>query len=154
MAEYNDAANGSPAGERSGSREDKAETAGREEILAKAGELAEWIRASEEVLQFRRAEAQIQHNDKVQKLISAIKKKQKEVVAFESLNNAAMVGRIEGEMAALQEELDSIPIVGEFQQAQYEINDLLQMIVSAVRDTVSETIEVEEGTLPDPESCD
>ena len=36
----------------------------------------------------------------------------------------------------LQDELDGIPIVTEFQQSQSDINYLLQLVISIVRDTV------------------
>lgn len=127
----------------------------RDDILKKTNELADAIYNSEEVQNYRRAEQQIQGNERIQKLIAQIKKKQKEVVAFETtFKNADMVKKIEGEMSVLQDELDGIPIVTEFQQSQADINYLLQMVVSAIRDTVSERINVENATeAQDPENC-
>ncbi|ALS27633.1 YlbF family regulator [Paenibacillus cisolokensis] len=116
----------------------------REDIMAKAKELAELIYTSEEVQHFRRAEKQIQANERVQGLIAQIKKKQKELVAFETtFKNEKMVAKIEREMEQLQDELDSIPIVSEFQQSQSDINYLLQLVVSVIRDTVGEKLELE-----------
>jgi cell fate (sporulation/competence/biofilm development) regulator YmcA (YheA/YmcA/DUF963 family) len=87
-------------------------------------------------------------------LIAQIKKKQKEVVAFETtFKNADMVKKIEAEMEVLQDELDGIPIVSQFQQSQSDINYLLQMVVTVIRDTVSEKINMEDAQLPDPEEC-
>ncbi len=118
----------------------------REDILAKAKELAELIMTSDEVQFYQKAEKKIQNNAEVQKLISAIKKKQKEAVAFETVfKNPQMVQKIEEEIAALQDELDAIPLVSEFQQAQHDINYLLQLIIGVIRDTVSEKINVEAG---------
>ena len=74
-----------------------------------------------------------------------MKKKQKEIVAFEKFQNTSMVSKIEKEIDDLQEELDNIPIVAEFQQSQSDLNYLLQMIMTAIRDTVSEKLVVEEG---------
>lgn len=126
----------------------------REDITAKAKELASLIFTSEEVQHYRRAEQQINTNLRVQDLIAKVKKKQKEVVAFETtFKNADMVKKIEGEMSVLQDELDGIPIVSEFQQSQSDINYLLQLVVSIVRDTVSEKINVENASEPDPEDC-
>lgn len=126
----------------------------REDISKKAKELADLIFTSEEVQHYRRAEKQINGNDKIQVLIAQIKKKQKEVVAFETtFKNADMVKKIEAEMDSLQDELDGIPIVSEFQQSQSDINYLLQLVVSIVRDTVSEKINVEDASEPDPEDC-
>ncbi len=117
----------------------------REDIMAKAKELAELISTSNEVQFFQKAEMQISSNDNIQVLISAIKKKQKEIVAFESFNNAKMVEKIEKEIVELQDQLDSIPIVNEFRQSQEDINYLLQLVMSIIRDTVSDKVAVETG---------
>ncbi|CAM4323446.1 MAG: YlbF family regulator [Paenibacillus macerans] len=120
----------------------------RADIMAKAKELAELIGTSEEVEQFKKAEKLIQEHERVQTLISAIKKKQKEIVAFETFQNKAMVEKIEQEIAALQDELDEIPLVTEFQQSQSDINYLLQLVVSVIRDTVASKVNVESGSEP------
>lgn len=126
----------------------------REDIMAKAKELAELIGTSEEVEHFKKAEQKIQNHERVQGLIQTIKKKQKEIVAFESFENKAMVAKIEKEIEDLQDEIDSIPLVTEFQQSQSDINYLLQLVVSVIRDTVSEKVNVEAGTEAAPSSCD
>jgi cell fate (sporulation/competence/biofilm development) regulator YmcA (YheA/YmcA/DUF963 family) len=65
-----------------------------------------------------------------------------------------MVDKIEGEISTLQDELDGIPIVNEFQQSQTDINYLLQMVVSVIRDTVAKKIDVDhDGSAEDPEEC-
>lgn len=126
----------------------------KEDVQLKAKELAELIAQSEEVQHFRRAEAKINKNDRIQTLIQQIKKKQKEVVAFEqTFKNPEMVKKIEAEMEALQDELDSIPIITEFQQSQTDINYLLQLVIGIVRDTVSEKINVENASVEDPDDC-
>lgn len=125
----------------------------REDILAKAGELAELISTSEEVQLFRKAEEKIQGHERVQSLIQQIKKKQKEIVAFETFQNQDMVAKIEREIEELQEEIDSIPLVAEFQQSQSDINYLLQLVVSVIHDTVSEKVNVETGKDTPPSSC-
>lgn len=126
----------------------------KDDILAKTKELADVIFQSDEVQQYRRAEAQINGNERVQILISQIKKKQKEVVAFETtFKNPEMVKKIESEMETLQDELDGIPIVSQFQQNQSDINYLLQMVVTVIRDTVSEKINMEDVEPTDPEEC-
>ncbi|RXZ77887.1 hypothetical protein EBB07_27880 [Paenibacillaceae bacterium] len=126
----------------------------KEDIQEKARELAGMIFSSEEVRHFQRAESQINGNTRVQALIAQMKKKQKEIVAFKSFQNEKMVSKIEGEIETLQEELDGIPIVSEFQQSQTDINYLLQLVISIVRDTVAEKINVEASSeKEDPEEC-
>jgi cell fate (sporulation/competence/biofilm development) regulator YmcA (YheA/YmcA/DUF963 family) len=126
----------------------------REDILAKAMELAELLTTSNEVQFYQKAEHKISGNEHIQGLISAIKKKQKEIVAFESFKNQKMVEKIELEIDVLQDELDGIPIVSEFKQTQEDINYLLQLVMSVIRDTISDKINVEAGTAESPISCD
>jgi len=121
----------------------------RADIMAKAKELAEMIFTSDEVQHYRRAEAQIKANEKVQSIIAQIKKKQKEIVAFERFQNPAMVKKIEAEIEALQDELDRMPIVADFQQSQSDINYLLQLVVSVIRDTVAKKLDVEGAAAPE-----
>ena len=117
----------------------------REDILAKAKELAELIATSSEVEFYKKAEKQIANNENIQRIISAIKKKQKEAVAFEKFENPQMVKKIEGEIDELQKQLDEIPIVSQFKQSQEDLNYLLQLVMTVIRDTVSEKINVEQG---------
>lgn len=125
----------------------------QEDVMAKAKELANLISSSEEVQQFQQAEEKIRNHERVQNLIAIIKKKQKEIVAFESFGNKEMVAKIEAEIEALQDEIDGIPIVVEFQQSQSDINYLLQLVISVIRDTVAEKVNVEVGTDSPPSSC-
>ncbi|WP_422661492.1 RicAFT regulatory complex protein RicA family protein [Paenibacillus sp. EC2-1] len=125
----------------------------REDIMEKAGELAELISTSEEVRMFQQAEEKIRNHERVQDLIKTIKKKQKEIVAFETFQNKDMVAKIEREIEQLQDEIDGIPLVVEFQQSQSDINYLLQLVVSVIHDTVSQKVNVETGKDTPPSSC-
>ncbi|QJD83295.1 RicAFT regulatory complex protein RicA family protein [Cohnella herbarum] len=128
----------------------------REDILARAKELAHLITTTEEVDMYQRSEKLIQSHERVQGLITTIKKKQKELVAFQNtFKNPAMVEKIEAEINEIQDELDNIPIVQQFQQSQVDVNYLLQSIVSVIRDSVAEKIDVEAAKpAEDPEECD
>ncbi|MFC5402019.1 RicAFT regulatory complex protein RicA family protein [Cohnella soli] len=128
----------------------------REDILARAKELAQLITTTEEVEMYQKSEKLIQSHEKVQGLITTIKKKQKELVAFQNtFKNPAMVEKIEGEIDTIQDELDNIPIVQQFQQSQVDVNYLLQSIVSVIRDTVAEKLDVEAAKPAEaPETCD
>jgi cell fate (sporulation/competence/biofilm development) regulator YmcA (YheA/YmcA/DUF963 family) len=128
----------------------------REDILARAKELAQLITTSEEVTMYQQSEKLIQAHERVQGLITTIKKKQKELVAFtNTFNNPKMVEKINAEIDAIQDEIDGIPIVQQFQQSQVDVNYLLQSIVSVIRDTVAEKIDVEAAAPAEaPEECD
>lgn len=126
----------------------------KEDVLAKAKELADLIAASEEVRIFREAERKVAVHEEVQDLIRQIKKKQKEIVGFEYFQNEQMVQKIEAEMAELEDRLNRYPIVQEFKQTQDDINYLLQLIIGVIRDTVSEKIALDgEMPSPPPASC-
>jgi len=128
----------------------------REDIMERAKELARLITTTEEVSLYQKAEKQIQNHERVQALIAQIKKKQKELVAFQTtFKNEKMVEKIEQEIAAIQDELDEIPIVQQFQQSQTDVNYLLQSIVSVIRDTVAEKLDLEAAArVQAPEQCD
>ena len=119
----------------------------KEDVIAKAKELAELISASDEVRIYREAERKVNEHNEIQEIIKQIKKKQKEIVGFEYFKNTQMVDKIEAEIAELEQKLDSYPIVGEFKQTQEDINYLLQLIIGVVRDTVSDKIAVESGQV-------
>jgi len=128
----------------------------REDILARAKELADLIATTEEVELYQKAEKVIQSHTRVQELIALIKKKQKELVAFQhTFNNPQMVEKIEAEISEIQDELDNMPIVQQFQQSQVDVNYLLQNVVSVIRDSVAEKLDVEAAKPAEaPEQCD
>lgn len=128
----------------------------REDILAGARELAQLITTADEVRTYQNAERLIQRHERVQGLISQIKKKQKELVAFQTtFKNAQMVEKIEREIETLQDELDGMPVVQQFQQSQTDVNYMLQSIVSIIRETVAEKLDVEAAApqSEEPETC-
>jgi cell fate (sporulation/competence/biofilm development) regulator YmcA (YheA/YmcA/DUF963 family) len=128
----------------------------REDILNRAKELAQLILTTEEVEMYQKSERVIQSHKRVQELIVLIKKKQKELVAFQqTFNNPKMVEKIEAEIATIQDELDNMPVVQQFQQSQVDVNFMLQSITSIIRDKVAEKLDVESATPAEaPEQCD
>ena len=122
----------------------------REDIMDKAKELAELLATSEEVDLYRKAEERIQTHQDIQQLIAQIKKKQKEIVAFETtFKNPEMVRKIESEIDELQNKLDEYPIVTQFRQTQSDLNYTLQMVFDVIRDTLSDKIALESAGASD-----
>ena len=116
----------------------------REDILQRAKELANLLAGTEEVRLYQEAERKIRENERVQSLIAQIKKKQKELVAFQTtFRNQQMAEKIEKEIEALQDELDEIPLVRQFQQSQVDVNYMLQSVVGIIRDTLAEIVDLE-----------
>ncbi|GAE24341.1 YmcA protein [Halalkalibacter wakoensis JCM 9140] len=112
----------------------------REDIRAKARELAKMMVETEEVDFFKRAEKQINEHLRVQELIAQIKKLQKEAVNLQHYGKTEALKEVETKINALLEEVDSIPLVQEFKSSQVEVNELLQMVSNTISKTVTDEI--------------
>jgi len=110
------------------------------EIIDKARELAKMIAETEEVNFFKRAEAKINENQKVRKKINSIKSLQKQAVNFQNYGKIKALKQVEEKIEALEKEIDEIPIVQEFKESQYEVNELLQMVSNTIANTVTNEI--------------
>jgi cell fate (sporulation/competence/biofilm development) regulator YmcA (YheA/YmcA/DUF963 family) len=120
-------------------------TYSRAEIITRARELAKMISETEEVDLFKRAEAQININQKVQATISQIKALQKQAVNYQHYGKHEALKQVEQKIDALQDELDSIPVVQDFKTSQVDVNDLLQMVASTISNTVTDEIILSTG---------
>lgn len=112
----------------------------KDDIIERAKELAQMIAETEEVDFFKRAEAQIHENQKVSMLISSIKGLQKQAVNYQHYGKSEALKKTEEKIAKLEAELDGIPVVQEFKESQVEVNDLLQIVASAISNTVTDEI--------------
>jgi cell fate (sporulation/competence/biofilm development) regulator YmcA (YheA/YmcA/DUF963 family) len=70
-------------------------TYSKEEIIAKAREVADMIAQTEEVEFFKRAEAQINENQKVREKIASLKSLQKQAVNFQAYGKERALGLID-----------------------------------------------------------
>ncbi|MFC0558524.1 RicAFT regulatory complex protein RicA family protein [Halalkalibacter alkalisediminis] len=112
----------------------------RDDIRLKAKELAKMMAETEEVDFFKRAEKQINEHLKIQELIAAIKKLQKEAVNLQHYGKSEALKEVEAKIDALHDEIDSIPLVQEFKSSQIEVNELLQMVSNTISKTVTDEI--------------
>ncbi|MBA2876574.1 RicAFT regulatory complex protein RicA family protein [Thermaerobacillus caldiproteolyticus] len=112
----------------------------RDDILARAKELAKMIAETEEVDFFKRAEEKINQNEKVRTMIQQIKSLQKQAVNLQHYGKHEALKKVEAEIDEIYEELSQIPIVDEFKQSQLEVNDLLQLVASTISKTVTDEI--------------
>ncbi|RST75552.1 hypothetical protein D4T97_009980 [Siminovitchia acidinfaciens] len=117
----------------------------KEDIVARAHELAKMIANTDEVDFFKRAEAQINENQKVREMIASIKSLQKQAVNFQHYEKDRALKLVEEKLENLEKELDEIPIVQEFKQSQTDVNDLLQMVASAISNKVTDEILISTG---------
>jgi cell fate (sporulation/competence/biofilm development) regulator YmcA (YheA/YmcA/DUF963 family) len=112
----------------------------KEQIVERATELAKMIAETQEVDFFKRAEAQINQNKKVQEIIETIKSLQKQAVNFQHFGKSEALKQVEEKIDNLQAELDSIPVVEEFKNSQTEVNDLLQLVAHTISNNVTNEI--------------
>ena len=112
----------------------------KDDIVARAMELAGMISETEEVDFFKRAEAQIHSNQKVSSLISDIKGLQKQAVNLQHYGKPEALKKVEDKITSIEQELDDIPVVQEFKQSQLEVNELLQLIASTISNTVTDQL--------------
>ena len=120
----------------------------KDEIVEKAKEIAHMIANTEEVEFFKKVEAQINENQKVREKIASLKTLQKQAVNFQHLGKEKALKMIEGKIATIEEEIDQIPVVQQFKQSQFEVNELLQLVSNAIANNVTnEIIETTGGDL-------
>ncbi|WP_318615337.1 RicAFT regulatory complex protein RicA family protein [Sporosarcina sp. YIM B06819] len=112
----------------------------KDEIVAKANEIAMMIANTEEVEFFKRAEAQINENSKIRENIASLKSLQKQAVNFQQYGKEKAMNIIEGKIDKIQTEIDEVPIVQEFKQSQMDVNDLLQLVSNAIANGVTDEI--------------
>ncbi|WP_428908590.1 RicAFT regulatory complex protein RicA family protein [Niallia sp. Krafla_26] len=117
----------------------------KDDIVEKARELAQMIAETEEVDFFKKAEAKIHENEKVRQHISTIKALQKQAVNFQHYGKIEAFKKTEEKIAALQQELDEIPVVYEFKESQVEVNDLLQLVATTISNRVTDEIIISTG---------
>lgn len=112
----------------------------KDEIIEKAKEIAHMIANTEQVDFFKRAEAQINENQKVRESIASLKSLQQQAVNFQQYGKERALNIIEGKIADIEEKIDAVPIVQEFKQSQGEVNELLQMVSNAIANGVTDDI--------------
>ncbi len=120
----------------------------KDEIVEKAKEIAHMIANTEEVEFFKKAEEKINENQFVREKIASLKTLQKQAVNFQHLGKEKALKMIEGKITGIEEEIDSLPVVQQFKQSQFEVNTLLQLVSNAIANNVTnEVIESTEGDL-------
>jgi cell fate (sporulation/competence/biofilm development) regulator YmcA (YheA/YmcA/DUF963 family) len=117
----------------------------KDDIVARAMDIARMIAETEEVDFFKRAEAQLNENKKVHTLIADIKGLQKQAVNLQHYGKPEALKKVEDKIASIEQELDEIPVVQDFKQSQIEVNELLQIIASTISNTVTDEIIISTG---------
>lgn len=123
----------------------------KEDVLQKARELQQAIRDLETVRYYQQVEQQIHENEQIAQHMNTLKQQQKQSVNLQNYHKPVAYQRSESTIQAIQSEIDDIPIVSEFRQAQREANDTIQFII----ETLADGIDVAQvGTLDDRKEDD
>lgn len=117
----------------------------KDDVMEEVHSFAEKLSCFDEVRRFQLAEQLVNKSERVQGLIEAIKRTQKELVHAEHFMKPEYKQHLEQKLSDLQHELDNLPIVKEYQQSQVEMNDLLQLIQHTIAAEVSKQLEIEAG---------
>src|SRR5699024_11217531 len=85
---------------------------------------------------------------KNQSLVNKIKKLKKQAVNLQAYEKKNALEIVEAEIDKAQEELDSIPVVEEFQEIQAVVNDVLQLVSGTIaREVTNHVIKDTGGDL-------
>jgi len=76
----------------------------------------------------------------VRETIASIKSLQKQAVNFQHYGKTEALKQVEAKIDRLQEELDELPIIQQFQESQINVNDLLQLVANTISNTVTDEI--------------
>ncbi len=116
----------------------------KDEIVAAAKDVGKMIADTEEVKFFEKAEAKIHENKEVREKMASLRSLQQQAVNFQSYGKTRAYELAQEKIDALEKELDDMPIVQQFIDAQENVNDILQMVSHAISSSV--TYEVIERT--------
>lgn len=112
----------------------------KDEIVAKAKEVAHMIANTEEVETFKQIEAQINENQKVREKIASLKTLQKQAVNFQALGKEKALAKMEEKIDQIEAEIDQTPVVQQFKQSQTDVNMLLQLVSNTIANAVTNEI--------------
>lgn len=112
----------------------------KKEIVAEAKNLGKMMSTTEQVEYFKKAEAKIHENQEVREKMASLKSLQKQAVNFQSYGKERAYEMTEEKIKKIEEELNGMPIVDQFKEAQGQVNELLQMVSHAISKTVTDEI--------------
>ncbi|BBD90169.1 RicAFT regulatory complex protein RicA family protein [Staphylococcus caprae] len=110
----------------------------KEDILKHADTLANRINNLEIVKDYQTIEKQIHNNKTIENKMKNLKKQQKQSVNFQNYGKDNAFQQSENQIHHIEDEINQLPIVEEFRSAQYDANDLLQMMIKTMEDRLNE----------------
>jgi cell fate (sporulation/competence/biofilm development) regulator YmcA (YheA/YmcA/DUF963 family) len=113
----------------------------RNELWAQAEDLADMILQTPEIHRYQKAEAELQAHAEAQALINRLRSLQEQIQEFAARNvPEAYYRHLSHETESLLNELEKIPEVREFQEAQEAVNELLQAVSDRLGRAVQERV--------------
>lgn len=109
----------------------------KEDILKQANSVSNKIKALELIKQYQNVEQQIHENTSIEQKMKQLKLQQKQSVNFQNYGKHQAYQKSEKEISQLEKEINALPIVEEFRSAQFEANELLQLIVSTMEQSLN-----------------
>ncbi|WP_067922203.1 YlbF family regulator [Alicyclobacillus shizuokensis] len=111
----------------------------RNELWVQAEELADMILQTPEIQRYQQAEARLQEHPQAQSLMRRLRSLHEQIKEFTVRKvPEAYYRHLTQESEAVLQELEQIPVVREFQQAQSAVNDLLQAVTERLGQAVQE----------------
>ena len=111
----------------------------KDDVLRKAHELQQAIQKLETVRYYQQVEQQIHQNTEIAQHMDTLKQQQKQSVNLQNYDKPIAYQRSEATIQSIQTEIDHIPIVSEFRDAQRETNDTIQFIIETLADGIDVT---------------
>lgn len=109
----------------------------KEDILKQADSVSNKIKALELIKQYQNVEQQIHENTSIKQKMKQLKLQQKQSVNFQNYGKHQAYQKSEEEISQLEKEINALPIVEEFRSAQFEANELLQLMVSTMEQSLN-----------------
>ena len=109
----------------------------KEDILKHADILAQRINDLDVVKDYQSIEQQIHNNKTIESKMKSLKIN-KTICQLSKLWKDTAFRQSENQIHHIEDEINNLPIVEEFRSAQYDANDLLQMMIKTMEDRLNE----------------
>lgn len=107
----------------------------KDDVLKQADNIANKIKNLDTIKTYQQIEAQIHQNQTIKTKMDMLKKHQKQAVNFQNYGKQNALEQSEHTIQSIEAEINTLPIVEQFQTSQYEANQLLKMFVSTMENT-------------------
>jgi cell fate (sporulation/competence/biofilm development) regulator YmcA (YheA/YmcA/DUF963 family) len=119
----------------------------RESLLAKADAISEAIARSEAAVRYWQAREKMESHERAQELFEELKLKTNQSLILKQRlpENHPKVMLADLEVREVESELWKIPVAMQYKEAQAELNELLQGVISVLLSRLSAVVPVEQG---------